>query len=131
MTASGRERKSLPRVAWVAIGLVTVVALVWITLLPMRQTEFRVVDHGLVARDGPAIEGRLVRNGEAASNVLVEAYLYDEQNRYLGTAQTSVARIAGDGEATFRISLDSRVADRVARYTVYAGVRPNPFAPDR
>lgn len=130
MTAS-RERKSLPRVAWVAIGLVTVVALVWITLLPMRQTEFRVVDHGLVAEDGPGIEGRLVRNGEAAANVLVEAYLYDEENRYLGTAQTSVPRIDGDGEATFRIPLDSRVADRVSRYTVYAGVRPNPFAPDR
>lgn len=126
-----RQRKPLPKVAWVAIAVVTVTGLVWIALLPMRQTDFRVVDHELVADGGGAIEGRLVRNGDAASNVLVEAYLYDEENRYLGTAQTSVPRIAGDGEATFRIPLDSRVADRVSRYTVYAGVRPNPFAPDR
>lgn len=130
MTAR-RERKPLPKVAWVAIAVVTVTGLVWIALLPMRQTDFRVVDHELVADGGTAIEGRLVRNGDAASNVLVEAYLYDDDNRYLGTAQSTVDRVPADGEADFRIPVDRRLADRASRYTVYAGLRPNPFAPDR
>lgn len=131
MTAPRRERKRLPRIAWVAIGVVTVATLVWITLLPMRQVDFRVVDHRLVEEGAPAIEGRLVRNGEAAAAILVEAYLYDAENRYLGTAQSTVPRIAADGQAKFRIPIDPRLADRVSRYSLYAGLRPNPFAPDR
>ncbi|MDX1660332.1 MAG: FxLYD domain-containing protein [Gemmatimonadota bacterium] len=131
MTAARRRRKPLSKIAWVAIGLVTVAGLVWITLLPMRHTDFRVVDHALVRDGGTAIEGRLVRNGDAASNVLVEAYLYDEENRYLGTVQSTVDRVAADGEADFRIPVEPALAHRAERYTVYAGVRPNPFAPDR
>lgn len=131
MSAARRERRSLPGWAWAAIVLATVAGLVWITLLPMRQTPFRVADHALVADGGPAIAGRLVRHGDAASDVLVEAYLYDEENRYLGTAQTRVPEVAADGEVAFRIPIDARIADRVSRYSVYAGTEPNPFAPDR
>lgn len=126
-----RQGKRLPGWAWAAIVLATVAGLVWITLLPMRQTPFRLSDHSIVAEGGPAIEGRLVRHGDAATDVLVEAYLYDVDNRYLGTAQTRVPEVAADGEVRFRIALEPRVADRVARYSLYAGVRPNPFAPDR
>lgn len=131
MTAARGDRKRLPAWAWAAIVAGTIAGLVWIVVLPMRQTPFRIADHVLVADGGPAIEGRLVRHGEAAADVLVEAYLYDGRNRYLGTARTRIDRIAADGEARFRIPLAEGEAGRVARYSLYAGTRPNPFAPGR
>lgn len=117
--------------AGVGAGLVGLAGLVWVLLLPMRQAPFIVASHELVrGPDGAAIAGRLRNRGEAAPRVLLEAYLYDPENRYLGTARGALAAVPADVTVEFRVPLDPRSADRVGRYSLYAGSEPNPFAPD-
>jgi hypothetical protein len=115
----------------VAVGLAVVAGLVWVMLLPMRQAPFTVESHELVrGSHGDGIEGRLENRGEPAARVLVEAYLYDGENRYLGTAQTGLAGVPGGATVDFVIPVDARLAGRVSRYSLYAGTKTNPFAPE-
>lgn len=131
-----RESRSLSpktrRLAWIVGGIVLVVAVGWVVTLPMRQTRFQVVDHAL-AGEGATVEvrGRLRNRGPEASGVLVEAYLYDDENRWMGTAQATLPRVPGDSTLAFSIPLDPGLAPGVERYSLYAGLEPNPFAPDR
>lgn len=108
-----------------------VAGLVWVMLLPMRQAPFTVESHEMVrGAEGLGIDGRLRNRGEAASMVLVEAYLYDAENRYLGTAQTALAGVPDRATVDFRIPVDARLAPHLSRYSLYAGTSPNPFAPE-
>lgn len=129
-----REAKPLSprtrRLAWVLGGTALVVALAWVVTLPMRQTRFQVVEHALVSGGpGAEIRGRLRNRGGEAREVLVEAYLYDGENHWLGTARSRVARVAADSVAAFAIPVEPRFATAVDRYSLYAGLEPNPFAP--
>lgn len=118
------------RVAWILGGAALVAALVWVVTLPMRQTPFQVVEHELVTTArGAEIRLRLRNRGEEARDVLVEAYLYDAENRWLGTAQGRLARAAADSTVPFVIPVEPRLARSVERYSLYAGLQPNPFAP--
>jgi hypothetical protein len=118
------------RTAAIAGVLLLAVAVGWVITLPMRQTRFQVVDHRLETADsGVEVQGVLKNRGAEARNVLVEAYLYDDQNRWLGTAQATLSRAPGDSTAPFAIPVDPRLAPAVERYSLYAGVEPNPFAP--
>lgn len=118
------------RVAWILGGAALVAALVWVITLPMRQTPFQVVEHELVTTArGAEIRLRLRNRGEEARDVLVEAYLYDAENRWLGTAQGRLARAAADSTVPFVIPVEPRLARLVERYSLYAGLQPNPFAP--
>ncbi|HUF90641.1 MAG TPA: hypothetical protein VMR66_11755 [Gemmatimonadota bacterium] len=118
------------RLAWILGGAALLVILAWVVTLPMRQTRFQVVEHALVpAGEEVEIRGRLRNRGAEARNVLVEAYLYDDGNRWLGTAQSRVARAAADSTISFVIPVEPRLARSVERYSLYAGLQPNPFAP--
>lgn len=117
----------------ILVGTLVIVAAVgWVVTLPMRQTRFQVVEHRLeTAAGGVEVRGRLRNRGEEARQVLVEAYLYDHQNRWLGTAQQTLARAPGDSTVPFAIPVDPGLARAVERYSLYAGLEPNPFAPGR
>lgn len=118
------------RVAWLLGGLALLAIIAWVVTLPMRQTRFQVVDHRLeAAGEGADVHGRLRNRGDEAREVLVEAYLYDDENRWLGTAQGRVERAPADSTVPFRIPVEPRLARVVARYSLYAGLEPNPFAP--
>lgn len=102
----------------------------WVITLPMRQTRFQIVEHRLQSA-GATLEVRgLLRNrGGEAGDVLVEAYLYDAENRWLGTAQATLARTPADSIVPFAVPVAARLAPAVERYSLYAGVEPNPYAP--
>jgi hypothetical protein len=104
--------------------------LAWVVTLPMRQTRFQVVEHRL-ERSGQAAEvrGRLRNRGAEARQVLVEAYLYDGENRWLGTAQTTLELAPADSVVPFSVPIEARLAGPLERYSLYAGLEPNPFAP--
>lgn len=119
------------RLVGAAVTLAALVGLVWVVLLPMRQAPFTVESHELrVEPGGAAIAGRLLNRGPAVPWLLVEAYLYDPERRYLGTAQAAVEGVPGGATVDFRIPVDPRLAPHVARYSLYAGTSPNPFAPE-
>lgn len=107
-----------------------VAGLVWITLLPSRQATFRIEEHELRV-SGSEIVGRVANRGPAVPALRLEAYLYDAENRYLGTARVAVRDVPAEATLPFRVPLDPGLAGRVARYSLYAGTAPNPFAPDR
>lgn len=120
------------RIAAIAGTLVIVAVLGWVVTLPMRQTRFQVLEHRLErAGGGMEVRGRLKNRGEAAGGVVVEAYLYDDENRWLGTAHQTLARVPGDSVVPFSIPVDPGLALGVERYSLYAGTEPNPFAPER
>jgi hypothetical protein len=120
------------RIAAIAGTLLLVAVVGWVVTLPMRQTRFQVVDHRLESVGGGAeVRGRLRNRGEEARAVLLEAYLYDDENRWLGTAQGTLARAPADSLVPFAIPIDPGLARAVERYSLYAGVEPNPFAPGR
>lgn len=120
------------RIAAVAGTLLLVAVIGWVVTLPMRQTRFQVVEHRLDSVGGGAEVRGLVRNrGAEARSVLLEAYLYDDENLWLGTAQATLARAPADSVVPFAIPIDPRLALAVERYSLYAGLEPNPFAPDR
>jgi hypothetical protein len=117
-------------VGWVA-ALLALAGLAYVVTLPMRQSDFAVEDHALVRRGGlVTIEGALRNRGADAPVVRIEAYLYDEAARYLGTVTSELADVAEGATVRFRLSVPPDLAPRVDRYTVYAGLEPNPFAPD-
>lgn len=129
-----RESKPLSprsrRIAWIVGGLTLVAIFAWVVTLPLRQTRFQVVQHELVTTaEGAQIRGRIQNRGEEARAVLVEAYLYDGENRWLGTARGQLARAPADSVAPFAIQVEPRLARLVERYSLYAGLEPNPFAP--
>ena len=129
-----RESKPLSprtrRIAWIVGGLALVATFAWVVTLPLRQTRFQVVEHDLVTTaEGAQIRGRIRNRGAAAQAVLVEAYLYDGQNRWLGTARGELARAAADSVVPFAILVEPRLSRAVERYSLYAGLEPNPFAP--
>jgi hypothetical protein len=110
--------------------LVAIVA--WVVTLPMRQTRFQVVEHRLESSgEGAEVRGRLRNRGDEARAVLLEAYLYDDQNRWLGTADGTLERAPADSTVPFVIRVEPGLAGAVERYSLYAGVEPNPFAPGR
>ena len=102
----------------------------WVVTLPMRQTRFQVVEHRLERSGQDAeVRGRIRNRGEAARQVLVEAYLYDGENRWLGTAQTTLDVAPAESEIPFAVPIEPRLAGALERYSLYAGLEPNPFAP--
>jgi hypothetical protein len=116
-------------VAWTA-ALLAVAGFLYIVTLPMRQSGFTVGDHELVKGDGgAAIEGVLHNRGETAPLVRVEAYLYDAAGVYLATSGQSYRDVTAGSSTPVRLPNEPAFAARVERYTVYAGVTPNPFAP--
>lgn len=118
------------RVAAVAGTLLLVVVVGWVVTLPMRQTRFQVVEHRLEGAGGTIeVQGRLRNRGDEARGVLVEAYLYDDENRWLGTAQGTLVLAPADSVIPFAIPIDPGLARAVERYSLYAGLEPNPFAP--
>ena len=132
----GREPRALsPRARrGAAIGGGIAIALIvgWVVTLPMRQTRFQVVEHGLeVSEEGTGVRGRLRNRGADADAVVLEAYLYDETNRLLGTASGTLVRVPADSIVPFTIPVEDRIARVLARYSLYAGLEPNPLAPGR
>jgi hypothetical protein len=123
---SRRSRRN----AALAGGILLAAAVAWVVTLPMRQTRFQIVEHRL-ERSGAGLEvrGMLRNRGESATGVLVEAYLYDAGNGWLGTAQATLARTPGDSTVPFAVPIEPRLARAVERYSLYAGVEPNPYAP--
>lgn len=118
------------RIAAVAGTLLLVAVVGWVVTLPMRQARFQVVEHRLEGAGGSVeVQGRLRNRGDEARGVLVEAYLYDDENRWLGTAQGTLARAPADSTVPFAIPIDPGLAVAVERYSLYAGIEPNPFAP--
>jgi hypothetical protein len=118
------------RIAAVAGTLVLVGIVAWVVTLPMRQTRFQVVEHRLERSGREAeVHGRLRNRGADARQVLVEAYLYDGQNRWLGTAQTTLDVAPADSVVPFSVPIEARFAGPLERYSLYAGLEPNPFAP--
>lgn len=118
------------RIAAIVGSLLLAAAAAWIVTLPMRQTRFQVVEHRLErSGEGVEVRGRLRNRGDEAREVLVEAYLYDRDNRWLGTAQATLARASADSAIPFTISIEPRLARALERYSLYAGLEPNPFAP--
>lgn len=118
------------RGAAIAGGIAIALIVGWVVTLPMRQTRFQVVEHGLeVSEDGTEVRGRLRNRGADAEAVVLEAYLYDERNRWLGTASGNLVRVPADSTVPFAIRVDDRVAGVLARYSLYAGLEPNPLAP--
>lgn len=130
--ARGRVTAGQRKLAGVGVALLAVAGLVWIMLLPMRQAPFMVETHEVREEPGGglAIAGRVRNRGEPAARLVVEAYLYDGENRYLGTVWTVLETVPGDATLDFAIPLDPRLAGRVGRYSLYAGTSPNPFAPE-
>ena len=102
----------------------------WVVTLPMRQTRFLVVEHRL-ERSGQAAEvrGRLRNRGAEARQILVEAYLYDGEDRWVGTARTTLAMAPADSVVPFAVPIEARLGAAVERYSLYAGLEPNPLAP--
>lgn len=118
------------RTAAIAGALLLAAVVGWVVTLPMRQTRFQVVEHRLESSgSGLEVRGLLRNRGGAARAVLVEAYLYDAGNRWLGTAQATLDRTPADSTVPFAILVEPRLARAVARYSLYAGVEPNPYAP--
>lgn len=110
--------------------LVTLGIGAWVVTLPMRQTRFQVVEHRLERAGQEAeVRGRLRNRGPTAREVLVEAYLYDAENRWLGTAQTTLETTPADSVVPFALPIDARLAAALERYSLYAGLEPNPLAP--
>ena len=106
--------------------------LVYVVTLPMRQAPFAVRNHELVVSgEQAAIEGELRNRGADAPWVRVEAYLYDGERRYLATAEATYRDVAAGSVSRFRLPIDPVLGGRVARYSLYAGVGPNPYAPER
>lgn len=118
------------RISAVVGGLLIVGIGAWVVTLPMRQTRFQVVEHRLErSGQGAEVRGRLRNRGPEARQVLVEAYLYDGENRWLGTAETSLEVAPADSVVPFSVPIDARLAGALERYSLYAGLEPNPFAP--
>ena len=112
--------------------LLGLIGLVYVVTLPMRQAPFSVRDHELVVSgEEAAIVGRLRNRGAEAPWVRVEAYLYDGEGRYLATAEATYRDVAAASVSRFRLPIDPELGGRIARYSLYAGVGPNPYAPDR
>ncbi len=102
----------------------------WVVTLPMRQTRFQVVEHRLVrSGQGAEVRGLLKNRGPEARQVLLEAYLYDGENRWLGTAEASLELAPADSVVPFAVPIEARHARAVERYSLYAGLEPNPLAP--
>ena len=121
-----RQRRA---VAWTA-ALLALAGFLYIVTLPMRQSGFTVRDHELVRGEGGvAIEGVLRNRGETAPLVRVEAYLYDADGVYLTTSGQSYRDVAAGSSTRVRLPIEPALAARVERYSLYAGVTPNPFAP--
>lgn len=111
-------------------ALLLAAAAAWIVTLPMRQTRFQIVEHRLGrSEEGVEVRGRLRNRGDEAREVLVEAYLYDGGSRWLGTAQATLARAPADSTVPFAIPVGPRLARSLERYSLYAGLEPNPLAP--
>lgn len=111
-------------------ALLLAAAAAWIVTLPMRQNRFQVIEHRLESSgSGVEVRGRLRNRGEEARGVLLEAYLYDRDNRWLGTALETLARAPADSSVPFVIAVEPRLARAVERYSLYAGLEPNPYAP--
>ena len=120
------------RAATIAGGIAIALIVGWVVTLPMRQTRFQVVEHGLeVSEEGTEVRGRLRNRGADADAVVLEAYLYDEANRWLGTASGTLVRVPADSTVPFTIPVEDRLAGVLARYSLYAGLEPNPLAPRR
>lgn len=118
------------RTATIAGGVLLAAAVAWVVTLPMRQTRFQIVEHQLESSgSGLKVRGMLRNRGEEATEVLVEAYLYDAGNRWLGTAQATLARTPAGSTIPFAVPVEARLARAVERYSLYAGVEPNPYAP--
>ncbi len=118
------------RTAAIAGGVLLAAAVAWVVTLPMRQTRFQIVEHELESSgSGLEVRGMLRNRGEEATEVLVEAYLYDAGNRWLGTAQATLARTPADSTIPFAVPVEARLARAVERYSLYAGIEPNPYAP--
>lgn len=125
---SSRARRGAAIAGGIAIALIVG----WVVTLPMRQTRFQVVEHGLdVSAEGTEVRGRLRNRGGNAEAVVLEAYLYDERNRWLGTASGTLVRVPADSTVPFTIPVEDRLARGLARYSLYAGLEPNPLAPGR
>lgn len=108
--------------------MVAIVA--WVVTLPMRQTRFQVVEHRLERAGQEAeVRGHLRNRGPEARQVLIEAYLYDEENRWLGTAEAILEVAPADSTVPFAVPVEPRLAAALERYSLYAGLEPNPFAP--
>lgn len=120
------------RAAAIGGGIAIALIVGWVVTLPMRQTRFQVVEHGLeVSGEGTEVRGRLRNRGADADAVVLEAYLYDERNRWLGTAAGTLVRVPADSTVPFTIPVEDRMARVLTRYSLYAGVEPNPLAPGR
>lgn len=118
------------RIAWIVGGAALIALLAWVVTLPMRQTRFQVVEHELVrTAAGTEVRGRLKNRGGEARGVLLEVYLYDKGNQWLGTGERRIERAAADSTMPFVIPVEARLAGVVERYSLYAGVEPNPYAP--
>lgn len=118
------------RGAAIAGGITIALIVGWVVTLPMRQTRFHVVEHGLeVSEEGTEVRGRLRNRGGDADAVVLEAYLYDEKNRWIGTASGTIVRVPADSTVSFTIPIEDRMAGALARYSLYAGLEPNPLAP--
>jgi hypothetical protein len=118
------------RAAAIAAVVLIAALVVWIVTLPVRQTRFQVVEHRLeTSGEGAAVRGRLRNRGADAHTVLLEAYLYDGRNRWLGTASGTLAEVPGDSTVPFSIPIEPAQARALERYSLYAGLEPNPFAP--
>lgn len=130
----GRQARTLsPKARRIAavVGTLAIVGIgAWVVTLPMRQTRFQVVEHRLErAGEGAEVRGGLRNRGAEARRVLVEAYLYDGDNRWLGTAQTTLEIAPADSVVPFAVPIDARLARALERYSLYAGLEPNPLAP--
>jgi hypothetical protein len=130
----GRQARTLSpnarRIAAVVGTLLLVGMGAWVVTLPMRQTRFQVVEHRLErSGEGAEVRGRLRNRGALARQVLVEAYLYDADNRWLGTAQTALEVAPADSVVPFAVPIEARLARALDRYSLYAGLEPNPLAP--
>ena len=118
------------RIAALVGGVLLAAAAAWVVTLPMRQTRFQVVEHRLERAGREAeVRGRLRNRGPAARQVLIEAYLYDGENRWLGTAETTLDVAPADSAVPFAVPIEARLAAALERYSLYAGLEPNPFAP--
>jgi len=129
-----RQTRSLsPRARRTAavVGTLLIVGVgAWVVTLPMRQTRFQVVEHRLESSGrGAEVRGLLRNRGPEARQVLVEMYLYDGENRWLGTARTTLDVAPADSVVGFAVPIEGRLAARLERYSLYAGLEPNPFAP--
>lgn len=122
------------RTRWVGGGIAVLAfaaLVIYVVILPMRQTRFQIVEHELRSTDGAAaIEGRILNRGPAARSLLVEAYLYDSRGRYVRTAHTMLDEVPAETEIPFRLRVDPSILSRVGRYSMYAGLEANPYAPE-